>query len=153
MKNVFKVGVIFSLFCILVCQSCSKSNVKKSADSVDVPVVLQAGPWTVSSLMQRSENKSSQFEGYVFTFSPGGTLKVEKSGSIISGSWLYTPSAVVYYGATGSTASVTIQIASSTALSRLNKRWNIDSLHTSASTLTLVSPEVAEQETVIFVRQ
>jgi hypothetical protein len=152
MNNLIK--FILPLFTMLIMVSaCSKTNQNRKAATPDIPALLQAGPWKLASLTQRSEDKSGALNGYVFRFLAGGSLTAEKVGETSTGSWAYTPAAVVYYGATGSNASLRMQITGDAAFARLNKIWNIDSVHTSASTLTLVSPEIAEQETAIFLRQ
>ena len=125
--------------------SCSKSNTAPASATTSNPAkIITTGTWAVSSLNQRGEDKTAQFNGYVFTFSSEGIIKAEKNGAFITGAWLYSPSAVIYYGSTGTNASMNIGLGGDKPLSQLSKVWNIDSTATSASKLSLVSPEVAE---------
>ena len=144
---------------VLAMQSCSKSYTTPASstnprnDSTTLVASLNSGTWVISSFVQRSEDKTSTFNGYSFTFSKGGTLEATNSGSVTKGSWSYSPSSVGYYGGPPSNASLTMNLGTANPLNRLTGTWNIDSTKTNSSQLYLVDPEPAEGEHVIFSKQ
>lgn len=154
MKKVISLSslVLFSLFIIM--ESCSKSNSSPNTTTTINPASLVvSGTWAISSIIQRTEDKTSDYTGYVFTFMNEGSMKAEKNGAITNGTWSYTPSAVVYYGSTPSKASLTINLGSAKPFGQLSRIWNIDSVNTTSSRLALISPEVAEGMRLNFAKQ
>jgi hypothetical protein len=135
--------------------SCSKSyNAPPNANnSVDTTLKTQviSGTWIIKSYTQRTEDKTSQFAGVVFTFSSNGTLTANKNGDIINGTWSYTPSAVGYYGGPPSKASVTLNLGAVSPFDRLTKVWNVAT--NTDTLLTLDNPEPVEDEHLQFSKQ
>jgi hypothetical protein len=147
------------LSAVLLLAACGGSN---SASNPTGPVtqpstvasVITAGTWAVGTLTQNTEDKANQFSGYTFTFSrtgdaEAGTVAATKGGNTISGTWSHS-AAVTYYGST-STESMVLTLGASSPFAMLTKTWNVVS--NTASTLTLVSPEVAENMHLVFVKQ
>jgi hypothetical protein len=147
------------LSAVLLLAACGGSN---SASNPTGPVtqpstvasVITAGTWAVGTLTQNTEDKASQFSGYTFTFSrtgdaEAGTVAATKGGNTTSGTWSHS-AAVTYYGST-STESMVLTLGASSPFAMLTKTWNVVS--NTASTLTLVSPEVAENMHLVFVKQ
>jgi hypothetical protein len=147
------------LSAVLLLAACGGSN---SASNPTGPVtqpstvasVITAGTWAVGTLTQNTEDKANQFSGYTFTFSrtgdaEAGTVSATKGGNTISGTWSHS-AAVTYYGST-STESMVLTLGASSPFAMLTKTWNVVS--NTASTLTLVSPEVAENMHLVFVKQ
>ena len=66
--------------------SCSKSYNAPANTNNPVDTSLKAqiisGTWIVKSYTQRTEDKTAQFAGVVFTFSSNGTLTANKDGNI-----------------------------------------------------------------------
>ena len=119
-----------------------------------VASVITAGTWTVGTLTQNTEDRANQFSGYTFTFSrvgdaESGTVTASKGGNTITGTWSHT-AAVTYYGST-STESMVLSLGASAPFAMLTKTWNVES--NTASTLSLVSPEVTENMHLEFVKQ
>lgn len=119
-----------------------------------VSSVITAGTWAVGTLMQNTEDKANQFSGYSFVFSragdaESGTVTATKGGNTISGTWSHS-AAVTYYGST-STESMVLSLGASSPFAMLTKTWNVVS--NTASTLSLVSPEVTENMHLVFVKQ
>ena len=119
-----------------------------------VASVITSGTWTVGTLTQNTEDKANQFSGYTFTFSrtgnaESGTVIATKGGNTITGTWSHT-AAVTYYGST-STESMVLSLGASSPFAMLTKIWNVES--NTASTLSLVSPEVTENMHLEFVKQ
>ena len=119
-----------------------------------VSSVITAGTWAVGTLTQNTEDKANQFSGYTFTFSrtgnaEAGSVTATKGGNTIAGTWSHS-AAVTYYGST-STESMVLSLGSNSPFTMLTKTWNVVS--NTASTLTLVSPEVTENMHLVFVKQ
>ncbi|MGE5520912.1 MAG: hypothetical protein ACM3VS_13355 [Candidatus Dadabacteria bacterium] len=146
-------SILFVL--IVIAQSCSKNSTDTSTPPANsLPSSITAGTgWSISNFSQRGEDKTSAFQGFVFYFNASGSISAKNNSATTNGSWTYTPSAVGYYGSTPSKASFTISIGNAEPLSRLTKTWNIDSTATTSNRLVLLSPEVLENETVIFSKQ
>jgi hypothetical protein len=104
-------------------------------------------------MTERTEDKTSQFAGITFTFggagSEGGTVVATKNGTTVNGTWSHSP-AITYYGSTSAEA-IALALSSASPFDRLTKTWNVVS--TTSTTLTLVSPEVAQDEHLVFSRQ
>ena len=136
--------------------SCSKSynappNATTTADTT-VKTQITSGTWIISSFTQRTEDKTSQFAGVVFTFSSDGTLiATDKNGNKINGSWAFSPSTVGYYGGPPSKASITLNVGMSSPFDRLTKVWNVAS--NTATQLKIDNPEPVEDEHVQFTKQ
>jgi hypothetical protein len=119
-----------------------------------VSSVITAGAWAVGTLMQNTEDKANQFSGYTFTFSrtgnaEAGTVTATKGASTVTGTWSHS-AAVTYYGST-STESMVLSLGASSPFAMLTKTWNVVS--NTASSLSLVSPEVTENMHLAFVKQ
>lgn len=129
-----------------------------TAPDVQADVVGQsitAGPWVVTTYAQRTEDKTSDFSEYVFTFTKTGTdagtvtATSSRSGATINGTWSHQP-AVTYYGSTSKEAMV-LSFGAGTPWVKVSKTWNVSSA--SSSSLALASPEVAEDEHLVFSRR
>ena len=136
--------------------ACGGSN--PTAPEVQADVVGQAiaaGPWVVSTYAQRTEDKTSDFSNYVFTFTKtstdAGTVTAtsSKTGVTVNGTWSHQP-AVTYYGSTSKEAMV-LSFGAGTPWVKVSKVWNVSSA--SSSSLSLASPEVVEDEHLVFSRQ
>ena len=123
-----------------------------TASSTVTPFVT-TGNWMVSLLVQRTEDKTSQFSGYTLKFAAtsaeSGTVTATRNGSTVSGTWNHSP-AVTYYGSS-STESIVLNLGMSAPFDRLTKTWNVVS--TTNATLTLVSPEVLEDTHLVLTKQ
>jgi hypothetical protein len=155
MKNLILLSpVILSMLFIMQACSKSKSDVSQPVGNnvtTNPSTDLVIGQWVVQSFAQRTEDKTGMFDGYLFTFVSGGTVKAEKNGEVSQGTWSYSKS-VTYYGATPSKSSFTINFGTANPLGLLTKTWNIDSTKTNSTTLALISPEVVENLHVTFSR-
>lgn len=145
--------LVAAMFAISIA-ACGGSSAAPTAAPATVPSTvatsITSGSWTISSLTQRTEDKSSKFAGYSFVFAgdEGGSVTATKNGSSVSGSWSHTP-AVNYYGST-STESITLNFGTASPFDMVTKTWNVES--SSSTKLTLVSPEVAEDSHLVFAR-
>lgn len=156
MKNTinFNTTFLFAMFIFLV--SCSKSNDATpdpaTTTAPDLVSSITAGKWVVSSYSQRTEDKTNTFAGYVFTFSSAsasaGSVTAVKNNSTVIGSWAHT-AAVTYYGSSSSEA-LSINISSPDFV-KMNKVWNV--IAVAATKLTLASPEITEDEHLVFTKQ
>jgi hypothetical protein len=134
--------------------SCTKSSIKPNTSTTsNLSTTITTGTWTITQYSQGSEDKTSLFRDYTFTFASQGVLKAMKNGDSTTGSWvLVTP--ITYYGTTvGTNTSVTINLGMAAPLSLLSKSWNVDSTNTTVSKLSLVSPEPTDNAQLIFTKQ
>ncbi|MEP6508408.1 MAG: hypothetical protein ABJC63_09305 [Gemmatimonadales bacterium] len=150
-------GVLVSAAILLAgCSSSYKSPTgPTSATTSDtVTPFIAAGNWVVASLVQRTEDKTSQFSGYTFKFTStgtdNGTVIATRNGSTVSGTWSHSAS-VTYYGSTPSKESITLNLGTSTPFDRLTKTWNVVS--TTSAAFMLVSPEVLEDTHLVLTNQ
>ncbi|HEV7620774.1 MAG TPA: hypothetical protein VGO09_03525, partial [Flavisolibacter sp.] len=65
--------------------SCSKSHNDASTPLTNqttnsIASNVSAGTWTITIFNQKTEDKTSLFNGYIFSFLSGGVLKAEKNG-------------------------------------------------------------------------
>jgi len=156
MRRAGNIAKIFALAFAMVFSSCKKYGVSDSTTNGTTSAAsVIPGSWIVTSYTQRGEDKTSQFSGYIFTFTASasgansGTVTAAKDNNSVSGTWSYSP-AVTYYGST-STSSIVLGLGAITPLDKLTKIWNIES--TTASKLNLVNPEVLEDEHLVFSKQ
>lgn len=131
---------------------CSKNDSGSTTNNNPDPAqTVMNGTWTITSYSQRMEDKTSLFVSYVFTFSPGNVLKISHNAADVTGTWSYIPASVGYYGSGGTSAALNLNAGSIDPLIRLNRTWNISSIST--STISLVNPEPADKEVLVFTRQ
>lgn len=117
--------------------------------TIDVKAVMPTGNWTVGSLRQRAEDKSSNFKNINFAFSADGTVTTTDNNKTTKGTWVYSP-VVTYYGGSG-LASITISLGTAKPYDLLNGTWNLNSSSTS-SNIQLDYKEPAEDEHLSFVK-
>jgi hypothetical protein len=131
--------------------SCSKNVANNGASTATDTLTrfITSGTWTISSLLQKTEDNTSQFAGYVFTFSADGTLTASQNGKQTKGSWHYTP-AVTYYGSSSKDA-INLSMGTDNPFRRLTKTWNLKSK--SANLVEMESPEILEDEHLQFQKQ
>lgn len=79
MKKMF---VVFGL-CSIVFAGCTK---KDSAVS-SVTEAVTTGTWRVTHFSERTNNETSDFAGYTFTFQENGKVLASKNGVIKEGNW------------------------------------------------------------------
>lgn len=84
MKNTF---LLLSIF-VLVAISCTKESLLKNNTSNN-PIT---GQWVISSFVDNSVNKTSQFSGYTFTFDNDNNLQISGGMMMNMCSWTYTDS-------------------------------------------------------------
>lgn len=159
MRNPSGTARAFALAAVILLAACGGgSDAGNPAGPVTQPSnvasVITTGTWAVATLTQNTEDKANQFSGYSFTFfragdAESGTVTATKGGNTVSGTWIHSP-AVTYYGSS-STESIVLSLGASSPFAMLTKTWNVEA--NTATTLTLVSPEVAESMHLVFVKQ
>jgi hypothetical protein len=149
MKSSLCFLLLVSLF---IHYSCSKNSTDTTSNNNPDPAqTVMNGTWTISSFTQRTEDKTSLFKDYVFTFSPGNVWKITHNAAEVTGTWSYIPASVGYYGSGGTSAAFNLNAGAIDPLIRLDRTWNISSIST--STISLVNPEPADKEVLVFTRQ
>ena len=137
------------VFALVFFTSCSKNAGNPSAQSPasdSITGLLTNGSWTISSLIQKKEDNTAAFSGYVFRFVSNGKLVATKNGADIQGSWSYSP-AVTYYGSSSKDA-ITVNMGTDNPFRRLTKTWNLVSITSTA--IKLDNPEILEDEHLQF---
>ena len=135
---------VIGLLVMISFSACQKTNSSTantpSADSLTT--ALSTGKWFISSLVQKKEDNTSRFAGYVFTFSANGKLTASLNGVETQGSWSHTP-AVTYYGSSSKEAMV-LNMGTDNLFKRISKTWNVVSK--ASGTIQLENPEILEDE-------
>ncbi len=99
MKNIKSSGMaLILLFCLV--SGCKKSD---TATTPSTNSAFISGTWKITSFIQKTEDKTSDFSGLNFTFSSDSKLVVSGSKNV-TGSWLYKAPSSDYYG--NSTAAI-----------------------------------------------
>ena len=75
MKKLINLAVIISILLPSIFQSCSKSNETKQAEPVNISATVVSGSWKITSYTQRDESKTSDYQGYTFSFTDAGLVK------------------------------------------------------------------------------
>ena len=145
--------VLVPLAILLAGCSSSSANPTAPLSTTSVKPIIADGSWVVSSLLQRTEDKTSQFSGYTLKFistaAESGTVTATRNGSTISGTWSHSP-AVTYYGSSSQEA-IVLNLGTSTPFDRLSGTWNV--ISSTNSNLSLASPEVAEDSHLVLAKQ
>jgi hypothetical protein len=142
--------IVLVTMLLAACSSYSSPTAPTTSDTVTASI---AGNWVISSLVQRSEDKTSQFSGYTLTFTEtgaqSGTVTATRDNSTVTGTWSHSP-AVTYYGSS-STESIILNLGTAAPFDRITGTWNVSS--STNSKLSLASPEVAEGMQLVLTRQ
>jgi hypothetical protein len=133
---------------ILVFISCTKSSVEPAATTTEnLTATLTSGTWIVSSHIQKTEDKTSKYTDYTFTFSADNKVVITtKNGKSSSGAWVFTP-AVTYYGSTSKEA-ISLNMGVEKPLDALTKKWNF--ISSTTTSFKVDSPELTEDEHLQF---
>lgn len=135
------------------CSKYSGSPTGPTSSNTVTPFITN-GNWVVASLVQRTEDKTSQFSGYTLSFTStgaeSGTVAATRNGATVSGTWSHS-AAVTYYGSTPTTESIVLNLGMSAPFDRLTHTWNVVS--STSANLTLVSPEVLEDMHLVLTKE
>ncbi|MEP6746718.1 MAG: hypothetical protein ABJB86_03270 [Bacteroidota bacterium] len=133
-----------TIFCFTSCSKSAGTNAGAgpAAGADSVTIALSSGKWTISSLIQKTEDNTNSFAGYVFSFSAAGKLSAVKNGVEVQGTWSYTP-AVTYYGSSSKNA-LSINTGTDNPFRRLTGTWNLVS--GSSTVIKLDNPEILDDE-------
>ncbi|MEX0998091.1 MAG: hypothetical protein WDZ45_13655 [Flavobacteriaceae bacterium] len=92
MKSKHLLSIFSALFMSLLLFSCSSDDDSNSGDSATVIAQLEtsikSGTWRVSNFNEDGNNQTSDFNGYVFTFSEGGVVAASNGTTTITGTWV-----------------------------------------------------------------
>jgi hypothetical protein len=130
--------------------SYSNSTAPTTTDTVTPSI---AGNWVIASLVQGTEDKTSQYSGYTLSFTEtsaeSGTVTATRNNSTVSGTWSHS-AGVTYYGST-STESIVLNLGTATPFDKITGTWNVTS--STDTELSLASPEVAEATQLVLMKQ
>jgi hypothetical protein len=149
-KRIKSSGIVSVAMLLAACGGYTNPVAPTTTDTVSASI---AGNWVISSLVQGTEDKTSQFSGYTLTFTEtsaqSGTVTATRNNSTVSGTWSHSP-AVTYYGSS-STESIILNLGTATPFDRVTGTWNVSS--STGAKLSLASPEVAENLQLILTKQ
>ena len=153
MKHVISTPVKLMLSVVIFLSACSKSDSgsNPTPSSSGTTSALTSGNWTISSFTQRSEDKTSDFAGSVFSFAQGGKVSVTANGSTTNGTWSYATGAAAYYGNPATDPTLTLNLGDASPMSELKATWIVESLTSTA--VQLRNQEANDDEHVKFVKQ
>jgi len=138
---------------VIFLSACSKSDSGSNPppSSSGNTNALTSGNWVISSFTQRSEDKTADFAGSVFSFAQGGQASVTTNGATTNGSWSYSAGQPAYYGNPATDPTLTINLGDGSPMNALKGTWTVQSL--SSTVVQLVNPEPNDDEHVKFVKQ
>jgi len=121
--------------------ACTKDNSMPQNNSTNSTAVT--GNFTITKFTDRSsgENKVSDFNGYVFTFSADGKIIAEKNGVSFQGNYTEKPS----HEGEGAKLSMSFSDA---PLNDLNKSWQVELMTNSA--IHLMDDDASSGEVLEF---
>ena len=76
--------IVFFGLSVLVLAGCTK---KDSSDVSSVADAVTSGTWRVTHFSERTNNETSDFAGYTFTFLNNGKVQASKNGVVKEGNW------------------------------------------------------------------
>lgn len=84
MRKLLLSAAAISSFILLTSAGCQHDNTNVTPDQ---QTGTPSGKWTISLYMDSGKNETSDYTGYSFEFSSGGTITAERSGQVTSGTW------------------------------------------------------------------
>ena len=107
MKKRIQLLVLMAL--VMAVSSCKKEDSTPSnTGSSALAGIITSGTWHVSYFHEGSNDHTSNFSGYTFTFGSGGTMTATDSSGSVSGTWRTDDSnANEFHMSIGSSASLT----------------------------------------------
>ncbi len=150
MKNVFTATVLLALL-VPAFQSCKKDSLSVNAAQDSTSVAVTAGTWIISSYTQKTDNNTSKFKDFVFTFSKNKQVNAVSKSETVIGTWDYNPPVAGYYGGPASVASFTLGMGASQPFIKLNKIWKV--IEKTTTVLKLDNNEPLEDEHLVFTKK
>ena len=127
MKNkIYLIALITTLVTVSSCKKEDNSNPDNGNNS-SIAGIITAGSWRVSSFHESGNDRTANFNGYVFTFSSSGTVTAVNSAGTTVGTWRIDDSNVNEFH---------ISIGSTAPLSDLDRGWLITSQSTNEIQMT-----------------
>jgi hypothetical protein len=139
MKAFAKLGLLFLLVAIEILPACSK---KGDSTKVTLYDVLTGSDQQIHYYLEGSTDKTSDYTGYLFTFSTNGNLVVTRGALTYNGSWALT--------STGDTR-LNIQFAGTgveDVLLKLQHNWKVTDY--SVDLIQLLDDDVGGNQTLHF---
>ena len=116
-----------------------------------VPDELIGTPWTVSSLLEGTEDKTKMFVGIQFSFtSDSKVVASDSKKSLSSGSW--SNGSQTYYGnpVGGNPNDLSISLGTATPFNRISKSWTV--VNHSSTLMKLDSKDTSDHAHVVLSR-
>jgi len=84
---------VFLNLCLIASAGCTKKDLRVSS----VAEAVTNGTWRVTHFSERSNNETTDFDGYIFTFQTNGKVLVSKNGVIRQGNWSESSSSKKFF--------------------------------------------------------
>jgi hypothetical protein len=142
--SIMKKAISFSLL-VLVVSFVSCSTAGTNADIVtQTSQVVTSGSWRVSLFTDSGNNETTDFAGYAFSFSGGGTLTAVKNGVSQNGTWSVSSSSNKFNIDLGA------KTDSNKPLGELTDDWKI--LSASSTEIRLADDNASSNEFLTFTK-
>jgi hypothetical protein len=150
MKKVFNLSLPFVMALYIFATGCTKEDNAPATNSNNAAAMVSGGSWVISSHIQRTENKTSNYSGMIFNFDADGKVTVTGSSSA-SGTWSYAPPTTGYYSSAASIATFTLNLGTGSPFNKLSRAWNV--IEQSNTILKLDNREASEDEHITFTKK
>lgn len=92
------VTLLSILFAVVACSkeddsaaNDNNNNNNNSETSADITTnIAETGTWRITSFIDSGQDETADFNGYIFTFNPNGTLVASNGTETVSGTWSVT---------------------------------------------------------------
>ena len=110
------ISLAFFVFVVFTFSSCKKP-VADSNPNFSITELLTSGPWEITHFTDGTNDRSSNFSGYTFTFLSSGKIYAANTTETITGTWTNENSVTL----------LNISISGNAPLPYLNKNWIVSS--------------------------
>jgi len=138
MDKINRIVYFLIIISLTALSSCKKDDSTNSTTSVDQ--IVTTGTWRVSYFVESTEDKTSDFTGYTFSFNTNGELVALNSGVNTTGNWGWDDSSSKFH----------ISIGTNKPLSDLTDDWLI--LEKTTSLIKLKDDNPTKNELLNFSR-
>ena len=138
MKKLNRIAYLLVITTLVAFSSCKKDD--NSSPTTGVVQIVTTGTWRITYFMESTEDKTSDFSGYTFSFNSNSVLTATLSGANTNGTWGWDDSSSKFH----------ISIGSSKPFSDLTDDWLI--LEKTETILRLKNDNAAKNELLTFSR-
>ncbi len=86
MKN-SKKNVLIALIFAGIFSACTKDDVNNIPEAQEIRITVQSGNWRLTKMIDSGIDETTDFTGYIFTFSENGILTAVRENNTQTGRW------------------------------------------------------------------